>query len=87
LQVRGHFSRAPRTAALIRNREKKLAEREIPPEDRRQGVSFEERLNRRLELWLARHPGLPPDEIQRKRKSIARRLSEEEEAERQDRQK
>jgi hypothetical protein len=50
-------------------------------------VSFEERLNRRLELWLARHPGLPPDEIQRKRKSIARRLSEEEEAERQDRQK
>jgi hypothetical protein len=48
-------------------------------------MSFEDRVNRRLELWLARHPGVAADEIKRKRKSIARRLNEEE-AERQDRQ-
>jgi hypothetical protein len=50
-------------------------------------MSFEDRVNRRLELWLARHPGVAADEIKRKRKSIARRLNEEEGAERQDRQK
>jgi dsDNA-binding SOS-regulon protein len=49
-------------------------------------MSFEDRVNRRLELWLARHPGVLADDIKRKRKSIARRLNEEE-AERQDRQK
>jgi hypothetical protein len=48
-------------------------------------MSFEDRVNRRLQLWLARHPGAPEDEIRRKWKSIARRLTEEEEAERQER--
>ncbi len=42
-------------------------------------MSFEDRVNHRLQLWLARHPGVPPDEIKRKWKSIARRLNEEEE--------
>ena len=49
-------------------------------------MSFEDRVNRRLELWLARHPGVAADDIKRKRKSIARRLNDDE-AERQDRQK
>ena len=49
-------------------------------------MSFEDRVNRRLEFWLARHPGVPADDIKRKRKRIAGRLNEEE-AERQDRQK
>lgn len=47
-------------------------------------MSFEDRVNRRLELWRARHPGAPPDEVKRKWKTIARRLNEEAEAERQD---
>jgi hypothetical protein len=38
-------------------------------------------VNRRLKLWLTRHPGVPEAEVKRKWKSIARRLQEEEEDE------
>jgi hypothetical protein len=44
-------------------------------------MSFEDRVNRRLKLWLARHPGVPEAEVKRKWKSIARRLQEEEDEE------
>jgi len=85
-QVRFSFPHRAPSIALIRDREKDRRAGK-PPADRRQGMSFEDRVNRRLDLWLARHPGAPPDQIKRKQRSIARRLNEEEGAERQDRQK
>ena len=81
--VTGHFFPGRADSALAPYREKKRAGKNPQIGGR---MSFEDRVNRRLELWLARHPGVPADDIKRKRKSIARRLNEEE-AERQDRQK
>jgi hypothetical protein len=66
---------------LSGNREKKPAGEKLPlgrtGSEGSDQMSFEDRVKARLKLWIERNPGAPKDAVDRKARSIARRLREE----------